>query len=96
MLITHPSHYGLDLIATTLDNVVLSGTLTDCKRMAAAHGMEVASIEGQILGTVGGVATYAAPDPKSPNRILYAGGGMIQRCRDDYALLIPRKIWEAK
>lgn len=96
MTTTHLSHYGLQLVATTADNVVLAGSLADCKRMAAAHGMDIQGYEGCILGAVGGIATYQQLDAARPNRIVYVGGGMIQRGRDDYSLVMPRAVWNQK
>ena len=94
MTLTHASHLGLEIIGVTKDSVVLAGTLASCKRIAAAHGMEIEKHEGSILSSNCGVATYAPVNESRPNRILYAGGGMIQRGRDDYSIVIPRRVWD--
>lgn len=95
MTITHLSHFGLTLISETTTNVVLSGSLAACKRMAAAHGMEIEQYEGRIESCKGGHAVYVPVDQSKPNRILFKDGGMIQKCRDDYSLVMPLNVWLA-
>lgn len=94
MLITHPSHFGLEKIAETETSVVLTGSLANCKRIAAAHGMEVDSYEGCLVSCDGSHAVYAPVDESKPNRIWYKNGGLIQRGRDDYSVVIPRNVWD--
>lgn len=94
MTITHLSHFDLEVCGETADSVVLSGTLAACKRIAFAHGMEIERYEGTIVSSNGGHATCAPVSESRPNRILFKTGGLIQRCRDDYAVVIPRSVWE--
>lgn len=94
MTITHVSHFGLELLNTTETGVVLCGTLGNCKRMAAAHGMEIREYEGRLISYNGFRGTYEPVDMKKPNRIWFKNGGMIQRTPGDYTLVIPRKVWE--
>jgi hypothetical protein len=93
MTIAHISHYDLTEIGRTSDNIVFSGSLGACKRMAAAHGMEVESMEGAITGCDGNRATYLPPDESKPALAWFKGGGLIIRGRDDYSLLMPLAVW---
>lgn len=96
MTLTHLSHFGLELLATTTTGAVLCGSLANCKRMAAAHGMEVDKYEGRLLSYVNGFATTAPVDMTQPVRITYKNGGMVQKCVDDYTLVIPMAVWVEK
>lgn len=93
MVIAHLSHYELEHIATTADSAIFSGTLAACKRMAAAHGMEIERYEGCIISCDGSTAIYAPASESQPNRIIYKSGGMIQRCQDGYSLVMPIGVW---
>ena len=93
---THISHFGLEFTAQTLTSVVLSGTLANCKRIAAAHGMEIDRTEGRIVSCDGDNAIYSPTSGDKPNRIVYKNGGMIQRCANDYAIVIPVDVWNAQ
>jgi hypothetical protein len=103
MLATHPSHFGLTLLAETSTSAVLSGTLGACKRIAAACGMEVAKYEGYIVssgptgldGSSGAIYTPVSGPDDRWSRILYNPGGMIQRGQDDFTVVIPIELWRA-
>lgn len=93
---THVSHFGLNLINKTTTSVVFSGELSACKRMAFAHGMEISNYEGQTVACNGGRSIQTPVDTKNPNRIWFVDGGMIQRCPDDYTLVMPIEVWNSK
>jgi hypothetical protein len=61
--------------------------------MAFAYGMEIEKYEGRITGFVGRTATYLPVDEAKPNAIIFKGGGLIQRGRDNYALVMPLEVW---
>lgn len=94
MTLTHLSHFGLEKIGETADNVVFSGTLGSCKRMAFAHGMEIEKYEGRILSSVNGHAIHAPVSESNPTLIWFKGGGLILKGRDDYSLVMPLKVWK--
>lgn len=94
MTITHLSHFGLTRIATTETNVLFEGGKGACKRLAAAHGMEVERYEGAITGSDCGIGHYLPATPESFSRCFYKGGGLIQKTRDAYCLVMPKEIWE--
>lgn len=93
MTATHLNHFGLQHTATTNDSILFSGSLGNCKRMAAAHGMEVEKCEGAILSSDCGHAIYAPVNESAPMRVLYRNGGMIQKCQSDYTLVMPLAVW---
>jgi hypothetical protein len=80
---------GLTIDGKTATSLVASGTLAACRAAAVALGMGAERLEGRILSFDSAGAIYAPVDETRPNRIVYAGGGMVQRCRDDYAIVIP-------
>ena len=94
MTMTHVSHFGLDLIRETTESLVFVGGLGACKRMAAAHGMEIDRYEGFLVSSDSHGGVFTPASPKSFSRILYRGGGMVQKGRDDYTLVMPRRVWE--
>ncbi len=91
--IAHLSHYDLTEIGTTSTNILFSGTLGACKRMAAAHGMEIEKYEGYVIGINGNQATYTPASATSFSRIWFVDGGMIQRCQGDFTLVMPLEVW---
>jgi hypothetical protein len=93
MTITHTSHFGLTLINTTETSAVFCGTLSACKRMAFAHGMEIEQYEGRVVAINGRHATFAPVDESNPNRIWFVNGGMIQKTPGDYTLVMPIEVW---
>lgn len=70
---THLRHFGLDHLVTSDTNIVLEGSLADCKRLAFAHGLEVVKEEGPILSCTGGKAIYGT----SPTVRYYLTRGLI-------------------
>ena len=93
--IAHLSHYDLVEIGRTNDNILFSGNLAACKRMAAAHGMEIEKYEGYVVGN----CSDGSKTPTSPtqfSRIWFIKGGMIQRCQDDFTLVMPLEVWNNK
>lgn len=98
MTITHLSHYGLTLVETTNDSAVLSGRLADCKRMAAAHGMEIDRYEGQTISIANGRAVHAPADENRPAIIWYKGSGIIARstAEGEYTLVMPVELWNER
>jgi hypothetical protein len=94
MTITHLSHFGLEIIGQTNDSVVFVGQLGACKQMAAAHGMEIERYEGFVVSSGPQGATFTPANPKNFSRIWFRDGGMIQRGRDNFTLVMPRKLWE--
>ena len=92
MTLTHLSHFDLTEIGRTDDNVILEGSLAACKRIAAAHGLEVVRYEGMITGSDGNRATYAPVDMARPS-LIYLTRGMIVRGRDGYSIVIPMDVW---
>jgi hypothetical protein len=93
MTLTHLSHFGLEKLAETSTNVVFSGSLAACKRLAFAHGMEVESYEGRCLGMAGGRATVAAADATNFSAVWFKGGGLVLKGRDNYTLVMPLEVW---
>lgn len=94
MTLTHLSHFGLSQIGQTSDNILFEGSLAACKRMAFAHGMEIERYEGFLVGCDGSHATYTQADSRSFSRILLRNGGMIQKTRDGFCLVMPNSAWE--
>ena len=90
---THLSHFGLTKIAETDTGIVFDGTLAACKRMAAAHGMKIERYEGAVMGMDGGHATFAPANETHPLWIMYRDGGLIQKGRAGYTLVMPLAVW---
>jgi hypothetical protein len=89
MTTTHLSHLDLELCGKSDSSVVLSGSLAACKRIAFAHGLEIVGTEGRITGTTGGIASHNTADI-----VRYVlNQGMIQKCRDDWSIVIPLEVW---
>lgn len=76
----------------TPDNVILEGSLADCRQLAFACGMEVERYEGRILASDGGHAIYAPADASS-FAICWLRGGMIIKARDGFCLVMPLQVW---
>lgn len=89
MTLTHLSHFGLTEIGRSNENIVLEGSLSDCKRMAAAHGLEIVATEGPTIGMAG---RSAITSNASVVRYLLTSG-MIQKSRDGWALVMPLTVW---
>ena len=87
--IGHLSHYGLEKVGETPDNIIFSGTLAACRGMAFAHGLEIVRTEGRILSINGRSTTTNETDV-----VRYVlTQGMIQRCRDGWSLVMPLAVW---
>lgn len=93
MTFTHTSHFNLEMIATTEQNVLFEGALSACKRMAFAHGMEIERTEGTVAAINGRNAVYNPANESNPNRIWFVNGGMIQRVPGGYVLVMPVQVW---
>lgn len=94
MLVTHPSHFGLEMIGNTSTSVVFQGSLADCRRMAFAHGMEIAKYEGRTISINSGHAIMAPASENSFSLCWFKEGGMIAKTQDAYALVIPKRTYE--
>lgn len=90
MTITHLSHFGLEEVGRSNENLILEGTLAACKRMAAAHGLEVVTTEGRTIGSDG---KNAIVNTATVVRYLLTAG-MIERTRDAWALVMPLTVWQ--
>lgn len=93
MTLTHTSHFGLTLLSQTDDNIVFEGSLSACRRMAFAHGMEVDRYEGRTISIDGRRATYTPADEKHFSICWFKGSGLIVKSRDGYCLVMPLAVW---
>lgn len=93
MTITNLSHFGLTIIGETRENVIFSGSLADCKRMAFAHGMEVDRYEGRTVSFDRCHATYTPADAKDFSCCWFKGSGLIMKCDGCYCLVMPLAKW---
>lgn len=89
MTLTHVSHFGLTQIGMTSDNILLEGTLGNCKRMAHAHGLEVVREEGRILSSICGNAIH---DMTNIVRLVL-NRGMIQKTPTGWVLVMNLVDW---
>ena len=96
MTSTHVSHFGLTLLATTKDNVVLEGTKSACWRMAYAHGMEIDRYEGKTVSYTNGVAVTAPADSSNFVWCYFKNGGFVLKGRDTYTLVLPLSVWNER
>lgn len=96
MTITHLSHFGMTLVAETDDNVVFSGKLADCRRMAFSHGLEIDRYEGQTISSENGKSIQAPADANKFVWAFFKQGGFILKGRDDWSLLMPKAVWLAE
>ena len=93
MTITHPSHFDVREINRTSDSIVFSGTLAGCRKLAFAHGMEVAEYCGRLIEFDGVRAVSAPATPADFSVCYFVGGGLIHRGRDGYTLVMPMSVW---
>lgn len=93
MTIAHLSHHGLKMLKKTNTSVVLEGTRAACLRMAAAHGMEIDRKEGKTIAINGGRALLAPCGENDWTTCWMKGGGLIQKGRDGYCLVMPIGVW---
>jgi hypothetical protein len=89
---THLSHFGLTIIGRTNDNVVLCGTLANCKRIAFAHGLEIIKELHPILSMCGGKATENTAKVSG----FELSRGLIIKGRDNWTVCIPADVWNEK
>lgn len=93
MTTTHLSHFGITKLGESRDSIIFAGTLAACKRLAAAHGMEIESYRGRTVSTDCGRAIYAPSSPDSFVSATYVGGGLLHKGQDDWALVMPLEVW---
>ena len=93
MTITHTSHFDVLEVARTNDSVVFSGTLAGCRKLAFAHGMEVAEYCGRLIEFDGVRAVSAPATPADFSVCYFVGGGLISKCQDGYTLVMPLSVW---
>jgi hypothetical protein len=86
MTIKHISHFGLEQVGQTEDNILFSGSLSACKRLAAFHGCSVKSEERMIETPK--IARYWLETHDGQH------GGSIHIGRDDWTLVLPVKVWQ--
>jgi hypothetical protein len=90
MTTTHVSHFGLSEVYRSSTSILFEGSLGACKRMAAAHGMEVDHYEGRTLSS-SAWGSMATPDDFTS--IIFRDGGLLMKDREGWTLVMPLKIW---
>lgn len=95
MIVTHTSHFGLNIDSRTEDSVVLSGTKANCLRMAAVLGLEIERYEGRTLSLINGVGFSESADRSNFTWCYFRQGGFIHRGRDEYSLVVRMADWIA-
>lgn len=83
----------LEMIGNTSTSVVFQGSLISCRRMAFAHGMEIAKYEGRTISIDCGHAIMSPASKDNFSICWFKEGGMIAKTQDAYALVMPKDIY---
>lgn len=92
-LMTRLSHFDVKEVARTETNVIFSGTLAGCRKLAFSHGMEVEKYEGRTISFDSRGAVKAPADANNFSACWFKGAGLLMKGRDDYSLVMPLAVW---